>query len=101
MKYALDSLPKPGADPREKNDDLAGYYYAFGRLDQGAPPFIEFEGDAVATTTATAWTFGALYMQANREFNDNEHPRTYMGGIQACWENFVASGGETLDRKNY
>lgn len=99
MKYAIEDLPTPDGDGAAQKHDLAGYYYAFGRLDQGAEPLIELEGDGEVSASATAWTFGALYMQVHREFDDNEHPRAYMGGIQACWENFVASGGETLDRK--
>lgn len=74
-------------------DDLAGFWYAWGRLDQGHDPVVPSPGDTAASSTGTAWWFGHLYA----EHRAADRVTTY--GIPTAWEHFVASQGHTLDRK--
>lgn len=93
--FTYDDLPKPITEA-ETRDDLAGYWYAFGRLDQGHPPVAEMAHvDGSPSATSTAWLFGALWMASQREFRDHGG---YCPGMQTAWDNFVASGGHTLQR---
>ena len=49
--------------------------------------------------TSTAWLFGSMWMQVQRELRDPGHKRNYSPGMQSAWDNFVASAGHTLDRQ--
>lgn len=95
--FTYDDLPK-AVTPAETQDDLAGYWYAFGRLDQGHAPVAEMAHvDGAPSATSTAWLFGALWMAAQREFRDQGG---YSPGIERAWDNFVASGGRTVQRRS-
>lgn len=94
--YDLTELFEPTTDV-ERNDDLAGYYYALGRMDQGAEPVAETRGDGSPSITATAWLFGRMWAQIKSEFDTPFSGRNYMPGVAQAWENFVESEGHTLD----
>jgi hypothetical protein len=84
----------------ESADDLAGYWYAFGRLDQGhAPVAAQLHAEDHPSATSSAWLFGSMWMAMQREFRDNDHPRGHAAGMEPAWENFAKSGGRTLDRE--
>lgn len=78
--------------------DTAGYYYAFGRLDQGHPPVAILAPDRAPSSTATSWLFGRMWAAMQRDYRD-PNVGGYFPGIQPAWENFVASGGRSLYRQ--
>lgn len=85
----------------EASDDLAAYWYAFGRLDQGhAPVAAQLHAENNPSATSTAWLFGSMWMQVQRELRDPNHERRHSPSMPGAWDNFVASGGRTLDRQH-
>ena len=97
--YTYDDLHK-AITPIEGSDDLGAYWYAFGRLDQGhAPVAGQLHAENNPSPTSTAWLFGSMWMQLQREYRDPEHERTYSPGMEPAWENFVQSAGHSLDRQ--
>lgn len=94
--FTYDEMPKAVTEA-EIRDDLAGYWYAFGRLDQGHPPVAaQLHAEDAPSTTSTAWLFGSMWMASQREYRDPAGRGGYFPGIEPAWENFVASGGRTL-----
>lgn len=96
--YDLTELFEPTTDA-ERTDDLAGYFYALGRMDQGAEPVASVVSSPPLSpnVTATAWLFGRMWAQIKSEFDDPDSRRNYMPGVAPAWENFVESEGHTLD----
>lgn len=76
--------------------DIVGFWYAWGRLDQGHPPVLGSENDPTPNTTSTAWTFGRMYAEQKRAFAAGEVGFSH--GVPSAWENFVLTEGKSIDR---
>lgn len=99
--FTYDEMPQ-AVNALESADDLSGYWYAWGRLDQGhAPVAAQTPTEDHPSTTATSWLFGAMWMQVQRELRDPEHPRAHGTSMQGAWDNFVETGGRSLDNARH
>jgi len=95
--WTFEELPTPVTE-REIRDDLAGYYYAWGRIDQGHVPVARQDGmEREPSGTSTTWLFGRMWMQAKRELDDDAHERRHLPSIDRAWENFVETAGHSVD----
>ena len=95
--WTFEDLPKAENDA-EIHNDLAGYYYAWGRIDQGhAPVARQATQEREPSGTSTTWLFGGMWMQAKRELDDPAHERRHLPSIDRAWENFAETGGHSLD----
>lgn len=82
----------------EERDDTAGYYYAWGRLDQGHPAVArQKDAESEPSGTSTSWLFGSMWMQGQREMRDRDHERRHLPSIERAWENFVETAGHSID----
>lgn len=70
-------------------------YYAWGRMDAGAPPVVVDDGMTTASAVSTARKFSRLYLAMHVAARAGE--RTTTIGIGSAWENFVLSGGTSLE----
>ncbi len=93
--FTVDELDRPTTSA-ETLDDIAGYYYAFGRLDQGHAPVAQQAVMSEPDAVGSAHLFGSMWMASQRAYRDPDGPGGYFPGIIAAWENFVATGGRSV-----
>lgn len=77
-------------------DDVSAYWYAWGRLDAGDAPVVVYPTHSpMPSPTATAWHFGRQWAKLRAEQERGQ--RLMTPGIPTAWDNYVASGGRSLD----
>lgn len=87
------------ADASYNVDDASGYWYAYGRLDQGHPAVvIEPSHGPDPSQSVTAWHFGRMWAAVQHEYRNPDGRGGAFPGLPSAWDNYVASGGRTLYR---
>ena len=99
LSVTTEDLARPewaGISPTYTVNDAAGFWYAFGRMDQGhAPVVIQPSHGSSPSQSTTAWHFGRLWAAEQYRFSTEGGSSS---GMETSWENYVASGGRTLHR---